>query len=119
MTVELHDGYLRVADGGRTVDFHLRWLRHNCDLDRHPTTGERIRESAELPDALAVDTAVVDDHVLRVTWTHDRRTSRYPLAWLREHAYAVDRPTVPRPPSQVAALEIDGSGRAIPALVDG
>lgn len=106
--VELHDDFLTVVDSQRS-DFHLRWLRHNCDADRHPQTGERTIDSAELPDHLAVTAATIDDNVLRVTWRHDGRVSRYPLAWLREHAYAVDRRAAPRPPSDVSVLEIDGS----------
>jgi gamma-butyrobetaine dioxygenase/trimethyllysine dioxygenase len=110
--VEVHDGFLRIT-GDPTLDFHLRWLRHNCDLDRHPSTGEKISESAELPDSLALDDAVLDDNVLRVTWSHDRRVSRFPLAWLREHAYAVDRPGVPLPPSHAARLELHGDIDAV------
>jgi len=108
-SVELHDGYVRVVDGGHRADFHVRWLRHNCDLDRHPTTGERLIDSAALPDVLAIDDAAIDDGVLRLRWSHDQRVSRFPLGWLREHAYAVDRVEVPPPPSTVASLEIDGS----------
>jgi alpha-ketoglutarate-dependent taurine dioxygenase len=108
MTAELHDDFVRVAIGDTRADFHLRWLRHNCDLDRHAQTGERTIDSAALPDTLAVAELVVEDAVLRVRWTHDHRVSRYPLAWLREHAYAVDRATVPPPPSDTAGLEIDG-----------
>jgi len=106
---ELHDDFIRVVEPGRHADFHLRWLRHNCDLDRHPTTGERLIDSAALPDDLAVVNAGVDDGVLRITWAHDGRVSRYPLAWLRRHAYAVDRVAVPRPPSDPRALELDGA----------
>ena len=106
---ELHDDHVRVVDDDRRADFHLRWLRHNCDLDRHPTTGERIVDSADLPDQLAVVEAAVVDGVLRVQWAHDQRVGRYPLAWLREHAYAIDREDVRPPPSEVARLEIDGS----------
>src|SRR5690242_3474258 len=106
---EVHDDFVRVIEPDRHADFHLRWLRHNCDLDRHPATGERLIDSAELPDELAIADAAIDDGVLRVTWAHDRRTSKYPLAWLRRHAYAVDRTAAPRPPSDVAALELDGA----------
>jgi gamma-butyrobetaine dioxygenase len=107
--VELHAGYLRVVELDHHADFHLRWLRHNCDRDRHPTTGERTIDSSELPDDLAAATAVVDTDALVVTWAHDGRTSRYPLAWLRQHAYAIDRPAVPPPPSDPALLELDGT----------
>jgi gamma-butyrobetaine dioxygenase/trimethyllysine dioxygenase len=89
--VELRDHHLRVVDGAWRADFHLRWLRHNCDLDRHPATGERTVDSAELPDALAIREARIDGGELWVIWSHDERTSAYPLAWLRAHAYAIDR----------------------------
>jgi alpha-ketoglutarate-dependent taurine dioxygenase len=107
--VELFDGYLRVHDAGQHADFHLRWLRHNCDLDRHPTTNERAIDSADLPDALALTEALVADGVLILRWQHDGRTSRYPLAWLRTHAYARDRAAPPIPPSDLARLEIAGA----------
>lgn len=115
MSVTVFPGFVRLADGGHTLDFHLRWLRHNCDLDRHPMTGERMIDSADLPDALALLDAAIDDGILRVRWAHDQRTSRFPLAWLRQHAYAVDRPLPPRPPAATSTLEIDG--RFGPAVV--
>lgn len=114
---ELHDGFVRIVDSEHHADYHLRWLRQFSDLDRHPTTGERQLDSAELPDELAAAEVVVDDGVLRVSWLDDPRASRFPLAWLREHAYAIDRLEVPRPPSDPALLEIDGSGG--PAMVTG
>lgn len=121
---ELHDDFIRVLEPDRHADFHLRWLRHNCDLDRHPTTTERLVDSAELPDELAASDVRVGDGVLLVTWAHDGRVSRYPLSWLRRHAYAVDRAAVPPPPSQPGALELDGAAgpaavaRALVARVD-
>ncbi|MDX2087133.1 MAG: TauD/TfdA family dioxygenase [Kofleriaceae bacterium] len=116
-SVELRDGYLRVIDAGTAADFHFRWLRHNCDLDRHPKTNERTVDSADLPDVLEVTRASITDGVLRVEWKHDGRVSGYPLGWLREHAYAIDRPMVPPPPSHVPRLELHRGERAIPALV--
>jgi gamma-butyrobetaine dioxygenase/trimethyllysine dioxygenase len=116
--VERHDGYLRVIAADHHADFHLRWLRHNCDVDRHPTTGERTVDSAELPDALAVSDARIEGDALVVRWAHDGRISRYPLAWLHTHAYAVDRAAVPPPPSELARIErIAAPGEAIAALV--
>lgn len=109
-SVEVHDDYVRVVERGeRHADFHLRWLRHNCDGDRHPTTRERTIESAELPDELGVADVAVDDGVLRVTWAHDGRVSRYPIVWLLRHAYALNRDATPHPPSDVRVLELDGA----------
>jgi gamma-butyrobetaine dioxygenase len=107
--VEVHDDFVRVIGRDHHEDFHLRWLRQFSDLDRHPTTGERLLDSSELPDELAITDAALDDGVLRLTWAHDHRVSRYPLAWLGEHAYAVDRVAIARPPSTTALLEIDGA----------
>src|SRR5688500_13847093 len=109
-SVELHDRHLRLVDGDRRLDFHLRWLRHNCDLDRHPATGERLIDSADLPDRLTATAARVDGEVLAVTWGSDGRTSRYPLAWLRDHAYAIDRDEVAPPPSDPRAIELEPRG---------
>ena len=115
--VEVHDGFLRLRDGEQSADFHLRWLRHNCDGDRHPQTGERLVDSAELPDVLAVTDAIVDDGVLRVRWGHDDRVSRYPLAWLREHAYAIDRDVAP-PPGDPRLLETSADDDILARLAD-
>lgn len=108
-SVIVHDDFVRLVDTNRHLDFHLRWLRHNCDVDRHPVTRERLIDSAELPDKLAVREAAIDDGVLRITWLHDNRTSRYPLAWLDRHAYAINREAAPPPPSDFRLLELDGS----------
>lgn len=91
--VELHDGWLRVhlGPGRGHADFHHRWLRHNCDVDRHPLTRERIVDSSDLPADLRVERAAVVESELHVLWAHDARTSRYPLDWLARHAYAPAR----------------------------
>jgi alpha-ketoglutarate-dependent taurine dioxygenase len=116
--VEVHDGFLRVEDAGRRADFHLRWLRHNCDLDRHPLTNERTVDSADLPDKLAIVSATIEGGALRVEWLHDRRVSTYGLPWLHANAYAIDRALVTPPSSDVATLEIPrGPTASIAALV--
>ena len=116
---ELHQGWLRVHLGaGRGhADFHNRWLRHNCDLDRHPLTRERIVDSSDLPDDLRVESATVTDTELHVLWAHDARTSRYSLDWLAEHAYARARALPPAPLSDVSLITVDARGLDIPARV--
>jgi gamma-butyrobetaine dioxygenase len=103
--VELRDGFVRLSHGAHTFDFHLRWLRHNCDQDRHPTTNERTADSADLSDRLAIEEITLDDNVVRLRWAREPRTSRFPIAWLIEHAYAIDRHIEP-PPSLVSAIEV-------------
>jgi alpha-ketoglutarate-dependent taurine dioxygenase len=118
-TVELHGGWLRVRfPNERHADFHFRWLRHNCDQDRHPVTGERTVDSSELPDELGVESARIEADALLVRWTHDGRESRYALAWLLEHAYALDRSAPISAPSDAGALEIRRAERTLEAAVD-
>ncbi|MBL9101911.1 MAG: TauD/TfdA family dioxygenase [Myxococcales bacterium] len=104
--LEVHADWLRVAlGGGEHADFHHRWLRHNCDRERHPRTGERTRCSSELPDDLSPRTARLTADALEITWP-DGHASVYPLAWLRAHAYAVGRVDVAAPGADLAALEL-------------
>lgn len=118
--VEQHDGFLRVIAPDHHADYHLRWLRHNCDVDRHPTTGERTVDSSDLPDVLVAHDARLVDDTLELRWAHDGRVSRYPLAWLRSHAYAIDRADVPPPPADLARIELAapaGIDAVVPALL--
>lgn len=113
-TLELHADWLRVPlDGDHAADFHYRWLRHNCDRERHPQTRERIVCSSELPDAIAPRDARVEGDALEVVWEPDGHASRYPLAWLRAHAYALDRDAPPPPSSDLARLELGAAGRSL------
>lgn len=115
--VELHDDWLRVRfPAGSHADFHHRWLRHNCDCDRHPTTGERTLCSSELPDDLRPREAAVRGDALVLTWP-DGHVTTYPLAWLRAHAYALGREAPPPPVHEPAALELHARGRELAELV--
>lgn len=105
--IERFSGWIRVPLRAHKADFHLRWLRHNCDVDRHPLTRERTVDSSELPDDLTIDEARIEGGELLVRWRHDGRQSRYPLAWLEEHAYAVDRQAPTSVPSDVSSIEIE------------
>ncbi len=119
-TVTTHDGFVRVHFAHRPshADFHFRWLRHNCDLDRHPTTRERTVDSSELPDELAVAEARVEGDELRVRWSHDSRLSRFRLDWLWAHAYAIDRADPPAPVHDLAEVTVEGTGLTIPLRVE-
>jgi len=116
--VVLRPGYLRVvfADGV-WADYHLRWLRHRCDRDRHPTTGERTLCSSSLPDTLGVASATVSDGALRVQWSHEAHASVFLLPWLRAHAYALGRVEVAPPPSDLASVTLAVEGRPWSAVV--
>lgn len=79
-SVAVHDGWLRVVfDDGEHADYHLRWLRHFADEVRHPQTGERLRCSSELDDALSLRAARVRGDALELVWEPDGERSRHPL----------------------------------------
>jgi gamma-butyrobetaine dioxygenase len=114
---ETHAHHLRVvfADG-RWADFHWFWLRHECSNERHPTTLERTLSSARIPLEISPTDVAVRGDAVEVRWAGEpaeREPSRYPLDWLREHAYAPDRAPLALPPCDTARLEtvIDRSGR--------
>jgi len=108
MTVELHDNWLRVFfSESRHADFHLRWLRHNCDRDLHPKTRERILCSSELPDDVRATSAAILGETLVVHWQNDGRESHYALGWLEEHAYARNRFAVEIPSDVTPLTDVD------------
>jgi gamma-butyrobetaine dioxygenase/trimethyllysine dioxygenase len=111
--VEIHGDWLRVPLRDGHADFHARWLRHHCDQDRHPLTRERTLCSSELPDDLRAVAAHVDDETLVVRFSQADRVSRFPLRWLEEHAYARGRIAPPRPPSDVAAITVEGGAASV------
>ena len=109
--VELFDRWLRVhfaAAPALSADFHYQWLRGQCEQDRHPLTRERILDASEVAPEIAPLTAqVLPAGELVVQWDEPgQRVSRYPLAWLHEHAYAVNREAAAAPPSDLAAVSL-------------
>ncbi len=104
--VELHPGWIRVPLPSGYADFHLKWLRHQCDQDRHPLTRERLVDSSQLADEWVVTEARIEDDALVVRWASDGRQSRYPLHFLEEYAYAKNRVAAPPPPSDLLAITL-------------
>jgi alpha-ketoglutarate-dependent taurine dioxygenase len=113
--VELFDGWLRVrfpAGSPRWADFHYLWLRHQCEKDRHPLTRERTVDPCELPEDIRPVSARLseDRDELLVRWDESgQRESRYPIAWLRTHAYAKERHAEAPPPADTAAITLHAS----------
>lgn len=111
--LEVHAEWLRVPLGpDEHADFHHRWLRHHCDRERHPRTSERTRCSSELADDIHPRRAVIVDDALEIKWSDDH-ASRYPLSWLREHAYALNRVDVPPPSADLAPLLVHARGLSL------
>jgi alpha-ketoglutarate-dependent taurine dioxygenase len=111
--IVLHDRHLRVhfhpPRSPAHADFHLRWLRHNAPLDLHPSTGERLIDSCDLPTPVVALEARVstDGNALEVRWAdRPEALTRFDADWLARHAYAPDRVEVPPPPSDAGAVTV-------------
>lgn len=100
-----HDHWLRVhfKEGTRRcADFHWFWLRHQCNGDLHPTTGERILDASEVPlDIRPRNVGFHEDtQTVHITWSEPSgRQSTYDAQWLYTHAYAWNREEIPPPPA--------------------
>ncbi|HAC91233.1 MAG TPA: gamma-butyrobetaine dioxygenase [Planctomycetaceae bacterium] len=104
--IRLYDRWLRIGVGEDALSFHYRWLRHQCDQDRHPKTGERIVDSVDIPSEIfATGAALNDDDQMIVTWS-DGRQSRYSMQWLKQHAYCVGPMAVEPPPSDWSKIVV-------------
>lgn len=120
--VQLFDRWLRVqlaATPPLTGDFHYLWLRSQCELDRHPQTGERVVDVSEIAPTIAPLAAELSpEGELVVRWDEPgQRTSRYSLAWLRQHAYALNQEAPVPPPAELAAITLSAGRYASDAAL--
>ena len=87
--VTVRDGRLELqwGDGHRSA-FHGVWLRDNCPCPacRHPGTGQRLLETAALPDDVRLRGALAGADGVRVTWG-DGHAAVFDPGWLRAHCY--------------------------------
>ena len=85
----VRDGRLDVrwGNGHRSV-FHGVWLRDNCPCAgcRHPATGQRLLETAALPDDVGVGSALAGPDGVHVGWA-DGHAAIFDPGWLRAHCY--------------------------------
>ena len=128
VSVSSHRDFLRVRIGaaaGATAapathyDFHWFWLRHLCPetpYSRHPATGERTLDAAEVPlDIQPQGVRVLGaaegatEPTVEIAWgpVPHAHASRYPVAWLLRHAYGKDHVEVAPPLSDPAAITLD------------
>lgn len=88
---------LALREGGGSLRFHAIWLRDNA-LDaatRSPENGQRLLTLQDIPADTRILAAAVEDATLAVTFGPEQRSTRFPLAWLRRHAYDVAPPRAP------------------------
>lgn len=103
---ELRADHLRLAvrEGAPALLFHWFWLRHN-DLEAvHATTRERVLDPRDVPLEIRPRDARVVDQTLVIDWADG--TSRFPIAWLEEHAYARETKPLTPPSHDVESITI-------------
>ena len=83
-------------DDGRKLRFHAIWLRDNA-LDpetRSPENGQRLIALQDIPGDTRILSAALARTDLAVTFGPEQKATRFPLDWLRAHAYdgCLERP---------------------------
>ena len=71
VAARVRDGRLEVRWGdGHRGEFHGVWLRDNCPCPgcRHPATGQRLLETAGLPDDIRIGETLAGPAGVRVAW---------------------------------------------------
>lgn len=114
-SVALHPESLGVTASGHSYEFHYLWLRHHCDSSRHPQTGERTLDPAEIDPEIRPTAARVtgeeEREVLEISWP-EGLVSRYPVADLVTQAYSIDPVGLDIPPTDVSRLTWTGAFEA-------
>jgi gamma-butyrobetaine dioxygenase len=87
--VSLADRHLTVSSDQGPSKFHYVWLRDNCWCDecRVVQTAERRLFTADIPDDISADQAVINGSDLEVRWS-DGHVSTFSLAWLDSNDYS-------------------------------
>ncbi len=83
---------LLTADG-ESLRFHAFWLRDNAleDDTRSSANGQRLITMADIPEGTRIRHAEITDNAeLAVEFSPEKKTSVFPISWLKAHAY--DRP---------------------------
>ena len=73
---------------GHNSTFDSLWLRDNCLEDRHPTTGQRLVDIADLPANPELRSVCQQgDHALEICWIDEGLRARFSSEWLRTNCY--------------------------------
>lgn len=107
--VELRADHLRLvlSEKAPALLFHWFWLRHNALEAVHATTRERVLDPRDVPLDVRPRSARIVEHALVIEWADG--ASRFPLAWLEDHAYARESTPLTPPPHDVDAITIRAS----------
>ncbi|MGE5767722.1 MAG: gamma-butyrobetaine dioxygenase [Bacteroidota bacterium] len=88
---------LALHGGGGSLRFHALWLRDNAldEATRSPQNGQRLVTLQDIPADTRILAAAVEHGDLAVTFGPEPHSTRFPLAWLRRHAYDLVPPRTP------------------------
>jgi gamma-butyrobetaine dioxygenase len=77
--------------------FHALWLRDNAldEKTRSAGNGQRLITLSEIPGNTIISAAEVSNNTLRVSFSPENKTVKFPAQWLRDHSYDIstDKPT--------------------------
>ena len=92
------------------LDLHHFWLRSQSDLDRHPTTNERVVDSSEIDlESVVPESVNFTERELKISWMGENHVSTFTTEFLVENAYAPDLEEVPSPPSRLSRIMMDAT----------
>lgn len=74
-------------DNGANSRFHHLWLRDNCPLLLHASTGHRVVETSTIASDVRPESAAIVDGNVQVVWS-DAHVSIFEPAWLHAHDYS-------------------------------
>lgn len=76
---------LEWADGGR-LELASIWLRDNLAANRDAGNGQRLIDVADLPAAVRIRRAELQESAIHVEWEHDADSASFDVAWLTAQA---------------------------------
>jgi gamma-butyrobetaine dioxygenase len=90
LTARQDGGLIRIARRNASeLVFPAIWLRDNCrcPLCISPGNGQRLVDTADLPERPVAQKLIAGDDALTISWAPDGHESRYGVSWLAAHAF--------------------------------
>jgi len=92
-----------ITDSGQTLllkdsnqiqtRFHALWLRDNAlDEETRAANGQRLITLNDIPKNTSLKSVTLEEETLRIEFGPDGKTTGFPLSWLHENAYDVEKP---------------------------
>lgn len=73
--------------------FHALWLRDNAlDEETRAANGQRLITLNDIPKDTSLASATLEEKNIKIEFGPDGKTTDFPLIWLQENAYDVEKP---------------------------